>query len=301
MTIPVIDLASATVADRIGEACRTSGFFYVTGHGVPRDLQDRLETQSREFFARDEASKLEIRMELAGAAWRGYFPVGGELTSGKPDRKEGLYFGVESEPGRPLHGQNLFPSAEFRETVLAYMAAMTSLGHRLMAAIALSLALPEDYFAARYTTDPFTLFRIFNYPPGDGSSWGVGEHTDYGLLTILKQDASGGLQVKSQDHWMDAVPIPDTFVCNIGDMLDRLTGGRYRSTPHRVVGTRAADRLSWPFFFDPNFDADIRAIGARELADDRDTRWDGESVHEFQGTYGEYLVAKVRKVFPHLG
>jgi isopenicillin N synthase-like dioxygenase len=300
VSIPVIDLSSAPA--EIGEACRRHGFFYLAGHGVSEEVQGRLEEQSREFFAQDTATKLKIRMELAGAAWRGYFPVGDELTSGEPDRKEGLYFGLESEPGRPLHGPNLFPQypAGFRETVIEYMAAMTGLGHRVMAAIAVSLELPEDYFAARYTTDPFTLFRIFNYPPGDGTSWGVGEHTDYGLLTILKQDASGGLQVKSQREWIDAVPIPGTFVCNIGDMLDRLTGGRYRSTPHRVVGTRSVDRLSWPFFFDPGFDADIRAIGDRVLADDRESRWDGASVHEFQGTYGEYLVGKVAKVFPHL-
>jgi isopenicillin N synthase-like dioxygenase len=298
VSIPVIDLSSPAA---IGEACRRHGFFYLTGHGVPDELQERLEEQSREFFAQDTATKLKIRMELAGAAWRGYFPVGDELTSGKPDRKEGLYFGVESAPGRPLHGPNLFPWLPgFRETVLEYMAAMTGLGHKLMAAIAVSLELDADYFATRYTTDPFTLFRIFNYPPGDGTSWGVGEHTDYGLLTILKQDTSGGLQVKSQDEWLAAVPIPGTFVCNIGDMLDRLTGGRYRSTPHRVIGTRTADRLSWPFFFDPNFDADIRAIGERVLADDQDTRWDRASVHEFQGTYGDYLVSKVSKVFPHL-
>jgi isopenicillin N synthase-like dioxygenase len=303
MTIPVIDLArSSTVVTEIGEACRTHGFFYVAGHGVAEELQNRLERQSREFFDQDVAEKLKIRMALAGPAWRGYFPVGDELTSGEPDRKEGLYFGAELPPGPPLQGPNLFPDrpAGFRETVLEYMTVMTDLGHRLVAAIALSLGLAETYFADRYTADPTTLFRIFNYPPGDDDAWGVGEHTDYGLLTILKQDPSGGLQVRSQSTWIDAAPIAGTFVCNIGDMLDRLTGGRYRSTPHRVIGTRAKDRLSWPFFFDPSFTADIRAIGRQELADDRDERWDRESVHEFEGTYGEYLLAKVTKVFPDL-
>jgi isopenicillin N synthase-like dioxygenase len=85
VSIPVIDLSSPSP---IGEACRRHGFFYLTGHGVSEDLQERLEAQSREFFAQDVATKLEIRMELAGAAWRGYFPVGDELTSGEPDRKE---------------------------------------------------------------------------------------------------------------------------------------------------------------------------------------------------------------------
>lgn len=301
MSISVIDMRAepAKVAAEIGEACRTYGFFYITGHGVDEDLQARLEQQSREFFAKDVEDKMRIRMRLGGRAWRGYFPVGDELTSGKPDRKEGLYFGAELPPSdRPLHGPNLFPDDDFRQTVLAYMDALTDVGHALMRGIALSLDLDSEYFAERYTRDPLTLFRIFNYPPGGDEAWGVGEHTDYGLLTILKQDHHGGLQVKSQDTWIDAEPIPGTFVCNIGDMLDRLTGGLYRSTPHRVVGTRDHDRLSWPFFFDPNFDADVRAVGQRVLS--AEPRWDGANVHDFEGTYGDYLMAKVAKVFPQL-
>ena len=190
------------VADEIARACREWGFFYVTGHGVDDALQRRLEESSRRFFAQDLETKMAIRMERGGPAWRGYFPVGGELTSGKPDVKEGLYFGAElteDHPlvadGTPLHGRNLFPSGipELRDAVLGYMNAMTRLGHALMEGIALSLGLESTYFADRYTSDPLVLFRIFNYPgdpsaPGVEPRWGVGEHTDYGLLTILKQN-----------------------------------------------------------------------------------------------------------------
>jgi isopenicillin N synthase-like dioxygenase len=316
--IPVIDIGALVdgspgrdrVADELGRACREDGFFYAVGHGVAEDLQGRLEEQSREFFAQDVERKLDIRMARGGRAWRGYFPLGGELTSGRPDLKEGIYFGAElpaDHPevlaGTPLYGPNLFPAHPpgLRDTVLEYLAALTALGHTLMSGIALSLGLDESYFADRYTADPLILFRIFNYPltaePGD---WGVGEHTDYGLLTILKQDGSGGLQVRSRSGWIDAVPVPGSFVCNIGDMLDRLTGGRYRSTPHRVLRSRTGDRLSWPFFFDPNLDADVRPVGRRELADDREQRWDRASVHDFRGTYGDYLLAKIGKVFPEL-
>src|SRR5262249_39824894 len=156
---------------------------------------------SKQFFAQELTTKMAIRMELGGRAWRGYFPVGNELTSGKPDLKEGIYFGTELTPdhplvnaGTPLHGPNLFPAADpgFRETVWEYIAALTQVGHHLMAGIALSLGLDEGYFAERYTGEPLTLFRIFNYPPPSEPAadpqWGVGEHTDYGLLTILKQD-----------------------------------------------------------------------------------------------------------------
>jgi len=151
------------------------------------------------------------------------------------------------------------------------------------------------------------LFRIFHYPPHDparrpgSDEWGVGEHTDYGLLTLLAQDTNGGLQVHAPYGWIDAPPIPDTFVCNIGDMLDRLTGGYYRSTPHRVRNVSGNERLSFPFFFDPDFAAEVPPLPGRARADAQgEPRWDGQDLQAFAGTYGDYLVAKVAKVFPHL-
>jgi isopenicillin N synthase-like dioxygenase len=323
LQIPVVDISALVagtqarheVAARIGQACREWGFFYIVGHGVDEHLQQQIESISRRFFAQDLQTKLEIGMSRGGRAWRGYFPVGGELTSGKPDLKEGIYFGAELgddhplvKAGAPLHGPNLFPSnmPPFKEIVLNYMAAMTRLGHSLMEAISLSLGLEESYFARRYTADPLILFRIFNYPMpaqehGSEPGQGVGEHTDYGLLTILKQDMSGGLEVKIGSRWIAAPPIPNSFVCNIGDMLDRLTAGRYLSTPHRVLNRSGRDRLSFPFFFDPNFDAEVKPIetGAG-VNDNRQDRWDRASVHEFRGTYGEYLLSKVSRVFPEL-
>src|SRR5579859_5145360 len=137
--VPILDVGELVaggpgrhaVAERIGAACRESGFFYAVGHGVDAALQDRLRELSREFFAQDLGAKLAIRMALGGRAWRGYFRVGDELTSGRPDQKEGLYFGAElpaDDPrvlaGTPLHGPNLFPEkpAGLRDAVLAYMA-----------------------------------------------------------------------------------------------------------------------------------------------------------------------------------
>ena len=319
--IPLVDVGPLVagsrgredVARRLGEACREHGFFYVVGHGVDEQLCRRLAELSRRFFATPRLEKMRIGMARGGRAWRGYFAVGDELTSGKPDRKEGLYFGAElplDHPavlaGTPLHGANLFPEIpEFREAVLEYMAALERLGHHLMAALALSLGLDESYFADRYTGDPLVLFRIFNYPaaPGGEESWGVGEHTDYGLLTILRQDDNRGLQVKTRSRWIDAPPIPGSFICNIGDMLDRLTRGIFRSTPHRVLSSAGRDRLSFAFFFDPNFSAEVRPIeelASHEIEDDRHQRWDRASVHEISGSYGDYLLNKVAKVFPQL-
>src|ERR1700733_10137441 len=203
--LPVIDVgplvggapatARAAVAEQIQAACRERGFFYVIGHGVPAGLLDELADASAEFFALPAADKLEIAMERGGRAWRGFFPVGAELTSGRPDLKEGLYFGAElpgDDPrvraGLPLHGRNLFPRQvpALRPLVLSYLDALTSLGQAVLSGVALSLGLDAGYFATGYTADPTILFRIFHYPPPPREdSWGVGEHTDYGLLTLL--------------------------------------------------------------------------------------------------------------------
>lgn len=325
-SIPVVDVSALVtesddvrlqiVASRIRDACCEHGFFYISNHGVDEDLLRRLEDLSRKFFLLDMETKMAIRMELGGRAWRGYFPVGVEYTSGRPDKKEGIYFGSELDEthpkvraGVPMHGRNLFPDLpDFRETVLCYLDAMVELGHALMRGIALSLGLEASYFWKRYTYDPLILFRIFHYPAlsrmtnGDNSQeWSVGEHTDYGILTILRQDTVAGLQVKSQSKWIDAPPIPGTFICNIGDMLDRMTRGIYRSTPHRVLNTSSVSRMSFPFFFDPNFDAEVKPIDPNfPLEDDKMERWDRASIHEFSGTYGDYILKKVAKVFPEL-
>jgi isopenicillin N synthase-like dioxygenase len=315
--LPVIDVAplwegggAAGVAVEIGRACRDLGFFYATGHGIGADTLTALEHSSRRFFALPEARKMEIAMARGGRAWRGYFPVGGELTSGKPDLKQGLYFGEELgeddarvAAGLPLHGRNLFPDdvPELKPAVLRFMREATDAAHAIMQGVALSLGLDAHYFRRTYTARPTLLFRIFDYPAGDGEGWGVGEHTDYGLLTLLAQDENGGLQVKTSRGWIEAPPIEGALVCNIGDMLDRLTGGVYRSTPHRVRNVSGKSRLSFPFFFDPAFDAEIVPLPDHHAArDDSAERWDRSNLHEFSGTYGEYLMSKVSKVFPQL-
>ena len=122
-------------------------------------------------------------------------------------------------------------------------------------------------------------------------------------MTILKQDAVGGLQVRSKGGWIEAPYIPDTFICNIGDMLDRLTRGYYQSTPHRVINRSGQSRFSFPFFFDPGFDTRIEPVNMYNVdlpEDDSEERWDNASVHTFEGTYGDYILGKVARVFPEL-
>jgi isopenicillin N synthase-like dioxygenase len=347
---PLLTGGSGTgkVAAAIHQACRDLGFFYVTGHDVEEDLRSRLDSSARQFFALPEAEKAEIAMSHGGRAWRGWFPVGAELTSGVPDTKEGLYFGAELDhdhprvsAGVPLHGANLFPRRPvvLRTAVMDYLKAMTLLGQSVLSGMALALGLGESWFSDNLTADPLILFRIFRYPPlgqpptedspaaqspaaqspaaqspaaqspavrvGDddhGGQWSVGEHTDYGLLTLLAQDDSGGLQVETSRGWIDVPPRRGTFVCNLGDMLERLTGGVYKSTPHRVRNVGTSDRLSFPFFLDPSWDANVDRLPFTVRPDDTASieRWDHTSVHEHSGTYGEYILKKVGRVFPDL-
>eukprot|EP01090_Pellita_catalonica_P009489 TRINITY_DN20579_c0_g1_i1.p1 TRINITY_DN20579_c0_g1~~TRINITY_DN20579_c0_g1_i1.p1 ORF type:complete len:270 (-),score=40.61 TRINITY_DN20579_c0_g1_i1:317-1126(-) len=259
-------------------------------------------------------------MNKGGKAWRGYFPIKGEQTSGKPDMKEGIYFGKELPPSEiPLHGQNLFPAdnPEFREIILEYMQVMKNLGDKLMQGVSISLGLSDNYFADRFTSDPTILFRIFHYPPmpadsllasGERTMWSVGEHSDYGILTILKQDDTGGLQVKNRDNvWVDAPPLDNTFVINIGDMLEKMTGGFYRSTPHRVLNPQNKNRISFPFFYDPSWAAKITRIkftisDQEKSSESENTRWDGLHLNILDvPTYGDFLIHKVLKCFPALG
>ena len=322
--LPVIDISSLInnkdikqVAQQINEACRHYGFFYIKGHGISEILQQQLIEISQAFFELPEEQKMQISMDKGGRAWRGFFPVKGELTSGKPDLKEGVYFGEELPSTHPkviaktpMHGQNLFPSEfpELKPVVLEYIEKLTELAHHLMRGISFSLGLKENYFEENFTYNPLTLFRIFHYPPTNSKAkleapWGVGEHTDYGMFTILKQDEVGGLQVKSNKQWIKAPYVKGTFVCNIGDMLDKLTEGYYVSTPHRVLNETGKERYSFPFFFDPNFDAPIKNIDLSHLsnkATTQVTRWDETNLHEFKGTYGDYILNKVSKVFPEL-
>ncbi|MCU0696288.1 MAG: isopenicillin N synthase family oxygenase [Myxococcaceae bacterium] len=320
--IPVLDVSrwrrgDFRDVDALRTACEAVGFFVIEGHGVPAGLDAELERLTRAFFALPLEQKLALAMARGGRAWRGYFPVGGELTSGVPDLKEGLYLGAELGPddervraGWPLHGANLFPDEvlpALRPTVLAWQRELEQLGQVVMRGLAVSLGLGPDFFERSLTRSPLCLFRLFHYPapaPEQSSAWGVGEHTDYGLLTLLKQDDCGGLEVKTRTGWQAVPPTPGAFVCNLGDMLDRLTGGRYRSTPHRVRNTAGRSRYSWPFFFDPGFDAEVKPLpgaSVRPAEQDAAERWDRASVHTLSGTYGAYLTQKVSRVFPELG
>jgi isopenicillin N synthase-like dioxygenase len=281
--IPVIDLAPllhgdararAAVAAKIGEACRNIGFFYIVNHDVPAALIARVYREAKRFFDLSAAAKAKIAIENS-AYHRGYFRIGGEnldpekqKTDG--DLKEGIKIGRDldaSHPlvkaGTPLHGPNQWPRdlPGWRETMQEYYAVMEALGRTLMRAFALALDLDEGYFD-RWLTTPMTTLGPLHYPPQTGpiseAQIGAGAHSDYGCLTLLAQDAAGGLQVRdATGQWLDAPPVAGSFVVNIGDMMERWTNGVFTSTLHRVINVSGGERYSLPYFFDPDFNAEV--------------------------------------------
>lgn len=283
--IPVIDLSPTAdgdpagfraVADEISLAARTSGFLYVSGHGVPAGLIDEAFAAARAFFARPEAEKMAISLAHS-PHFRGYLPIGGfgASTERAGDLVEAFQLMPEladDDPdvlaGKPLHGRNLWPAGMpgFRETVLAYMDAMAALAERMLRAFAVALDAPPDLLLSKFRK-PLSQLRLMHYPPqsakSDREAQGVSPHTDTGAFTILAQDANGGLEVQTRDGdggWTPAVPISGAFVINIGDTVMRWTNDRFVSTPHRVVNRSGRDRISLPYFVNADYDAVIECL-----------------------------------------
>jgi isopenicillin N synthase-like dioxygenase len=280
--LPVIDIAPLVegkpegerrVAAEIGAACRGIGFFLIRNHGVPDAVLDGAFAAGDRFFARPEAEKRGVSIERSRHN-RGYVPFAGErLDPSRPgDAKEAFNIGRDLAPddpdvvaGTPFHGVNQWPDVPgFRDALLAYFAAMQDLCGRLHRAFAIDLGLEPDFFADRIDR-PLATLRLLHYPPHpgafDGGLYGAAPHTDYGNVTVLAQDDAGGLQVKRRDGgWIDAPPLPGTFVCNIGDCLMRWSNDVYVSTPHRVVNLSGRERRSIAFFCDPNADAEVACL-----------------------------------------
>src|SRR4030088_1813844 len=272
--IPVIDIAplvngspeqAHAVPRALGNACRDVGFFYISGHGVPPALIDRVFKTSAAFFA-GPASIREAASFSGPGGNRGYIRLGGEtLDPGRPaDVKEAFNIGPELAPAdpqllawSPFRAANLWPDVPgFRDAMIDYFNRLWRLGRDLHRGFALDLGLEAGFFESRLDKPNATL-RLLHYPPvtapsSDGQL-GAGVHTDYGNVTLLAPDAVGGLMIRDRSgRWLDAPVVPDAFICNIGDCLMRWSNDVYGSPPHKVVSPPAADRYSVAFFLDPN-------------------------------------------------
>jgi isopenicillin N synthase-like dioxygenase len=288
--IPIIDLRldDDTLVEKFKYACEVVGFMQVIGHGISEDLQNRAAEMQRQFFLLPAEAKQ--RLKLSGASpVRGYFGRGGEdldsvLTDkvdaaggkkiarqARSDKKEGFDMNgvpwskprggyiakIFSQPSR-LPTEDEIPG--FKEVLEEYSKEMFRISRKMLSSMARVLGQPPDLFE-QYLTAPVATHRLLHYWPLEEFTReiGVGEHTDYGLLTVLRQDSVGGLQVLNakDGNWVHACPLDNAFVVNIGDMLARWTAHRFKSTIHRVVTVSPLERYSVPYFLEPNMDSVI--------------------------------------------
>ncbi len=268
--LPVVDLREDPEVLRrtLGRVAHEVGFFYLTGHGVPDDLIDRVLSQSRRLFALPQESKDAVAM-VNSPHFRGYTRLGGELTGGEVDWREQIDIGPErtplADPAEPylrLQGPNQWPAGlpELPEVIAEWDAALAKVGRTLLRHWAVALGNPEDSFDAAFADTPATLIKVIRYPGGAPSGQGVGAHRDAGVLTLLlAEPGSVGLQVRVEAGYVDVDPIPGALIVNIGEMLEIASGGYLRATEHRVR-IHDAERLSVAYFFNPRLDTQIPVL-----------------------------------------
>lgn len=243
-------------------------------------MAPRTRAAAFEASRRFHESPLEQKQSLAiNAFHRGYMGMATStiVTSSvakvtRPNMSESLMLMHElppDDPGLraslPLQGPNQWPQwlPEFRPAMTQYIGEVDALGRYVVRLIAMSLGL-EATALDHHFDHPTTFLRALHYPPQaplENEQMGSAPHTDYGIITLLAQDDSGGLQVRPRGgDWIEAPPIADTYVLNVGDMLARWTNDRFVSTPHRVINRSGGDRYSLPYFLDPGMDALIECV-----------------------------------------
>lgn len=295
-SVPMIDVspflsgdtaARQQVARQIGDACRDIGFLTIVGHGVPESLIQATYDTAKAFFDLPEAEKNRVERPAPDQV-RGYSPLMGEGLSYSldeatpPDLKESFSIGPVDVPTgdpyftRPEAGPHFAPNvwpeapAAMREIWTDYFRAMEQLAAQLMRMFAVALGLPETFFDDKIDRH-ISMFRALNYPdqaePPQPGQLRAGAHSDYGSLTIVRQeDAPGGLQVRNEDGaWVDVKPTPGALVVNIGDLMMQWTNDLWRSTMHRVVNpprdkALGSRRISLVFFHQPNYDAMVECL-----------------------------------------
>jgi isopenicillin N synthase-like dioxygenase len=277
-SIPIIDIAPgqdrAALARRITAAAESVGFIYITGHrNTPATLRAVID-QARAFFDLPEAEKRRIHIS-GSPQYRGYLGLleRGNDPSFKGNYLEAFHCAEDLAPdhpdvlaGLPLRGPNLWPAAPagFRETVYGYFRDTYAVGTTLLELMAEGLGLPTDHFTRHYAHNIAQL-RLLRYAQQDDPTVELlaRPHFDTGIITLLYQDDTGGLEVMNKaGQWIPAPPVEGAYIINIGNTLQFWTGGRLASTNHRVRNLGSgAPRFSLPFFMTPDYDTAVRAMG----------------------------------------
>jgi isopenicillin N synthase-like dioxygenase len=305
--MPVLDLTPLNeggdltqLAKQLHHACVTTGFFYVTRHGIPEAAIEGVFAATKRYFDLPVEQRLPDRIDEKYR--RGFMPQGINQHPGfAADIKESYEIGVDlplTDPdviaGLPLHGPNRWPAdcPWLREASEAYFAETDALGRRLLDVFAVSLGMPQDHFL-QLCTKPMVQMRLFHYPPqppiSDETAFGVAPHTDFGMITLLFQDPLGGLELKKRDgEWVSAPFVPGTLVINIGDLFQRWTNDVYTSNQHRVVNRTGKERYSIPTFFNLDYHSMVSCLPTCQSQD---------SPPKYQPIKsGDYLLSRFRDV-----
>ncbi|MGI9334572.1 MAG: isopenicillin N synthase family dioxygenase [Gammaproteobacteria bacterium] len=315
-TLPVVDLAAFhdgtraeqdAVGVQLGRICEQIGFFVVSGHGVAESTATRLYSEAMAFFDTPLTNKMSVHRPRNDQN-RGYIPYGEETLARMhggdtpADIKEVFAIGPDDVPDDPYYScDNAYPSfapnlwpahpAALRPAMLAYWSQMERLMNVIAVVMARSLVLPDNYFVRRLERHTSQL-RLLHYPktsaPALPDQLRCGEHTDLGMMTILRNEAvAGGLQLQRRDGvWIDAPAMPETYVVNLGDLMMRWTNDRWKSTRHRVVlppQTLAAtsERLSFGYFVGPDYDTLVECLPTCQ-SENNPPRYAPVSVHDYR-------------------
>jgi isopenicillin N synthase-like dioxygenase len=326
-SLPVIDISpfiGANVsqerrtqcATQLFQACRDTGFFYLTGHGIPESTTQNVLQLARQFFLESsDSEKALIRRQNPGHGdgdgARGYQQIGENVTGGSRDWHEAVDFYAEAAttpdeapPYELLRGRNLWPRhpPDLKAVFTRYVEDAKEVGTAVVRAMGMALGLGEDEEVfVQSTRDSFWVMRMIGYPAlpatmsqseDDAGAFSCGSHTDYGCVTLLLADETkGALQVQAKNgDWIVADPMPGAFVVNIGDMMELWTNGLWKSTLHRVIHRASSYRISVPFFFEPNWEADIRPL--KKCVE----QTGGQELYPAV-KYGDHLKAKVESNF----
>ncbi len=273
--LPVIDIgpsfsdgpiARDRIAEEIGAACRDTGFFYISNHGVDQSLIDGAFAEACRFF--DQSNDWKEKCKKQGLS-NGYEPPESQrLDNESPgDIKESFNFTMGNDPRAPGYKANIWPEdfPNFREGLEAYEQGVWQAGLQVSRLISLSLGMPFNHFDDTFAPQKSPL-RILRYPPQPENAkfnqLGCGAHTDWGWITLLSQDALGGLEVETASgEWVRVDPIPGTFVVNLGDIMLRWSNGQYHSSLHRVMNNHSGEnRHSIVLFFNHAHDTPVECL-----------------------------------------
>ncbi|MFJ9854854.1 isopenicillin N synthase family dioxygenase [Streptomyces sp. NPDC101150] len=285
-----LDMSHPAFVDQLRDAAHAVGICYLTGHGLAPSLPDDVLALSRAFFALPDADRQAVD-KIHSPRFRGYTPVGRELTGGRTDWRE--VFDIARErpcervtagdpPWRRLYGPNQWPDAlpQLRPTLLRWHSEIDRIGRTVLAALAQGLGVGAEALDGWFGEDAHVRVKLIHYPPrpSDGHEQGAGAHKDRGFMTFILQDGVGGLQIQHADGTWSDVPVRNgTLVLNFGEMGEVAGGGFITATPHRVIApTAGRDRYSVIGFYNPHLDAHLTplplppglAARARGVSDD---------------------------------